>query len=250
MEINELLLLSRNDIPFPQGQLTVHQPTLKEIAYIGETNFFMGCELLNFSKENLLDQDKTNLTNQTDFNVLMVILNDRKNAAFASYVISANMVLTLMFPQYRIQIEKQQITFVNPETHEQGAITNDNFNEFKDLVTKIFGLKSKKSEESYNPKGDLAKKIADKINKSKKKIAEEKGKQNKKIAIYSRYVSILSVAENKDINTLMQYSVYQLLDEFTRFEMKQQYDTYFQAKLAGAKDLKDVDNWMKDIHEI
>ena len=27
-----------------------------------------------------------------------------------------------------------------------------------------------------------------------------------------------------------------------------EYDIYVQAKMAGAKDLEEVDNWMKDIH--
>lgn len=34
-KLDELLLLSGNDIPFIEAQITIHQPTLKEIAYIG-----------------------------------------------------------------------------------------------------------------------------------------------------------------------------------------------------------------------
>jgi len=34
--MDELLLLSGNDLPFPEARLTVHQPRLKEIAYITE----------------------------------------------------------------------------------------------------------------------------------------------------------------------------------------------------------------------
>ena len=49
--IGELLLLSGNDIPFPEAKVTIHQPTLKEIAYIGEEAFFLGCGFLNFSKK-------------------------------------------------------------------------------------------------------------------------------------------------------------------------------------------------------
>lgn len=36
---NDLLLLSGNDIAFTEAQLTVHQPIIKEIAYIGEETF-------------------------------------------------------------------------------------------------------------------------------------------------------------------------------------------------------------------
>ena len=51
--LNELLLLSGNDIPFEEAKISIHQPTIKEIAYIGEENFFTGCEFLRFSKDNL-----------------------------------------------------------------------------------------------------------------------------------------------------------------------------------------------------
>ena len=49
--IDYLLLLSKNDIPFVEAGVLIHQPTVKEIAFIGQENFFLGCEILNFSKK-------------------------------------------------------------------------------------------------------------------------------------------------------------------------------------------------------
>ena len=81
------------------------------------------------------------------------------------------------------------------------------------------------------------------------KLALEKDKEsNKKIDIISRYVSILAVGQKKDMNTFFNYTVYQLFDEFKRYQLKEGYDIYIQAKMAGAKDLKEVDDWMADIH--
>ena len=51
--LNDLLLLSGNDIPFESANLIIHQPTIKEIAYIGEDAFFTGCDFLKFSKDRL-----------------------------------------------------------------------------------------------------------------------------------------------------------------------------------------------------
>ena len=51
------------------------------------------------------------------------------------------------------------------------------------------------------------------------------------------------------MNSFMKYTVYQLFDEFQRFELKQEYDLYIKAKLAGAKDMKDPEDWRKDLHE-
>ena len=46
----------------------------------------------------------------------------------------------------------------------------------------------------------------------------------------------------------MHYTVFQLKDECKRYQIKQSFDMYVQAKMAGAKDLDEVDNWMEDIH--
>ena len=100
----------------------------------------------------------------------------------------------------------------------------------------------------YNPAGDLSRKIAEKLKERQRILAKQKGEKQGKIAIFSRYISILAVGQQKDINSLMQYTVYQLFDEYQRFELKMQSDWYLQARLAGAKDLKEVEDWMKDIH--
>ena len=89
---------------------------------------------------------------------------------------------------------------------------------------------------------EYKKRIADKLKKRHQKLAEKNSEPVKKVAILSRYVSILSVGEQKDMNSFMQYTVYQLFDEFKRYELKMSYDFYFQAKLAGAKDLQEVDD--------
>ena len=90
--LNELLLLSGQDIPFEAAGLTFHPLTMNEIALIGEERFFVGCELLRFSKESLSDEDKNNLVNYDDFQILMSILND-KSVSVQSNITSALLVL-------------------------------------------------------------------------------------------------------------------------------------------------------------
>ena len=107
---------------------------------------------------------------------------------------------------------------------------------------------SKEAMGGYNPVGKKASKIAEKLRKAKEKINKINSDNNDNIAVFSRYISILSVGENKDMNELMDYSVYQLKDEFQRFQKKQAYDMYISAKMAGAKDLDEVDHWMDEIH--
>jgi len=240
---NELLFLSGNDIPFIEAQITIHQPTIKEIAYIGEEAFFTGCELINFSKNILSEQDKVNLENKTNFDILIAILRER-NAVMQRNRNCVEMVLALIFPWYTIDIKQDAIVLAKEE--ENHSINNENFEAFKVIFNQMFAF-SRDNTRDYNPSGEIARQIAEKLQKRHQKLAElNEGK--KKIDILSRYISILAVGEQKDINSLLNLSVYQLFDEFERFKLKMNYDIYFQAKMAGAKDLKEVEDWMKDIH--
>lgn len=240
---NELLLLSGNDIPFPEARVTVHQPTIREIAYIGEESFYTGCEFLRFSKDKLSDEDKIHLENYTNFDILMSIMKEQ-NITIMKNKTCVLMVLALIFPDYQIILE-DNITLIKEK--ENFIIDNKNYDSFLDILNSIFCL-STSDENKYNPSGDMAKKITDKLKKRHQKLAETQKEKPNKVAILSRYVSILAVGQKKDINSFMQYTVYQLFDEFKRYELKLNWDIYLQAKMAGAKDLKEVDDWMKDIH--
>ena len=240
-KLNELLLLSGNDIPFGAARCVVHQPSIKEIAYIGEEIFQVGSHFLLFNKDSLQMQDKSGLENQSNFHIFMSVMNSRENAKHKT---DAIMVLTLMFPNAEVKIDKDKI-LLQLENFES-SINEFNFDEFQDIVRQMFCLHGMADESQYNPADALAKKIAEKLKKRQQKIAEQNGE--KKINLFSRYISILAVGLKKDMNELMQYTVYQLMDEFERFRLKQEFDVYVQAKMAGAKDLEEVENWMEDIH--
>jgi hypothetical protein len=241
---NELLLLSNNDIPFVEAQLTIHQPTLNEISLIGEKNFFTGCQFLTFSKERLDEKDRIGLEDKSDFDIFMSVMCSSEKVDFKDSVMS---LLTLIFPNYSIKFINNEILLAGNDTITR--INNDNYNIFKDIIVSMFLLnESDGSIVGYNPADGRAKKIADKLNKYKDKIAQMKGDEKSKIAVFSRLVSILSVGLQKDKNDLMNYTVFQIKDEFSRYQSKQSFDMYVQAKMAGAKDLEEVDNWMEDIH--
>jgi hypothetical protein len=241
--IDELLLLSGNDIPFRTGRCSVHQPRISEIAYIGEEAFHIGVRFLLFNKDNLDMQDKSGLENQSNFNIFMSVMN---SAESAKHKTDAILVLTLMFPNAKVKIEKDKI-LLQLENFES-SVNEYNFDEFQDIVRQIFCVSSMGGENGqYNPADELANKIAEKFKKRQQKLAGMKD-EVQKVNIFSRYASILVVGLQKDMNQIMQYTVYQIMDEFERFRLKQDFDIYVQAKMAGAKDMEEVKNWMEDIH--
>lgn len=239
MKLDELLLLSGNDIPFFGATITLHQPTLKEIGLIGEENFHIGCYFLTFNKNNLSEEDKINLESQSDFDIFMSVMNSKDKAKHKT---DALMVLALLFPQCKLKVTKTEI-LLQLENF-SSSINKQNYDEFKDILNQIFCLTAE-GEKEYDPADDLAARIAEKL-KNRKKL---KGQQNTaKVSIYSQYISILAVGLKKDMNSLVNYTVYQLRDEFKRFQLKENFDMYVRAKLAGAQDLEEVSNWMEDIH--
>lgn len=242
---NELILQSKNDIPFPEARINIHQPTISEISLIGEESFRMGCQSLTISKNDLSDKDKINLENQTDFEIFMSIMREAKKTTVYT---NALLVLTLLFPEYTIQFKTDKILLKKPDKKDESFINEANFSIFRDIINNMFRLNKTFEKSQYNPADKLAAKIAAKLQKGKEKINKLKTGDIKKVAVYSRYVSILAVGEEKDKNDLMQYTVSQLEDEFERFRLKDQFENYVKMKLAGAKDLQEVEDWMKDLY--
>lgn len=245
--MQKLLLLSGNDLPFIGGKINIHQPKLKQIAFLGQNNFYLGSNFLCFSKEKLDEKDKLNLVNQSDFDILMSMMNVKVKQIQKS-IISAELVLSLIFPGY--QLKKMPnlllLTKVNEDgTKEQGIINNDNFQQFKQIITEMFCLSGFIAND-YNPANKLAEQIAKKLRQRHKKLDKKERSEKKQINILNRYISILALANHHTISQLMEYTVYQLFDEFKRFEKKYSYESWMSAKLAGAQDLQDVESWLSD----
>ncbi|MCD8210472.1 MAG: hypothetical protein LUC37_02880, partial [Prevotella sp.] len=190
--LDELLLLSGNDIPFEKAKLIIHQPTLKEIAYIGEEPFFIGCELLNFSKDILSSEDKNDLRDSSNFEVFMSIMADRQNTMLKRNRTCAMMVLALIFPEYRMQMTSTALVFTQVDDEENsGELNNDNFDDFKAILNQMFCLDKTKGDAAlnYNPQDARSRKIAEKLQEGRRKAAEAK-KEPQKVSVFSRYISI------------------------------------------------------------
>ena len=240
------LLLSGMDIPFPEARVNIVQPKVKDILYISEDSFYSGCELLNFSKDVLYQQDKVGLEDKTNFDILMSIMTDKSKE---SQVVRNNalMVLTLLFPDFIIRLLPASIELEKEEN--KFYIDNRNFEEFKQILKQMFCLEEHNEKNpEYNPGGSKAAAIAEKLKKARMQ-KQQTSAEHKEIIIISKYVSILSVGLKLNINEIeSEYTLYQLFEQQKRFSLKEQNDIYLKAKLAGAKDLKEIDNWMDDIH--
>ena len=180
----------------------------------------------------------------------MSIMNTKADAVKMS-VQSAELVLSLIFPNYELK-KMPNLLLLNREEQDgsktQITINNDNYEQFKQILKSIFCLQVA-SGSNYNPANKMAEQIAKKLQERQKMLSKKSG-ENKQISILYRYVSILALGNHHTIPQLMEYTVYQLFNEFKRFEKKYSYDVWFQAKLAGAENLEDVDNWLSDEEKV
>ena len=244
--MNNLSLRTGADIPFPEGRLVIHQPTIKEIGFIGENTFFLGCGFLSFSKDILNDRDKSRLEEIDDFNILMSIMMGKNiDINLKENVESAQQVLLLLFPNNDITFEAEQVKIG------EGFINKNNFVKFKQILKEMFQLSFKNDgvQKEYKPANSAAAAIAEKLKKRHEKLAQLNGTDSHNIQIFGRYMSIISTYQGISYLDLTQYTVFQLYDIFSRIQLKMAYDMAIQAKMAGAKDVKNPEDWMKDLYK-
>ena len=176
----------------------------------------------------------------------MSIINNKTDNTIQTSKAAAELVLSLIFPNFEL-VKMPNLLMLNKQTEEgkeQIIINNDNFEQFKNILKEMFCLFSTGGYD-YNPADKLAEQIVNKLKQRHKKL-NQKENGNKEIDILGRYISILALGNHHTIPELMQYTVYQLFNEFKRFEKKFSYDAWYQAKLAGAQGLQDVNSWLSD----
>lgn len=237
-----LALMTGIDIPIQQLQVNIHQPTIKEISYIGEEEFFIALQYLSINKNSYI-QDQAFLQSASNFDIFITLINDDRAKQQKEKVLS---LLTLLFPTHKIFITPQSIILNN----ENGTsmIDANSFECIQEIIKKIFCLNSEAMGQnlSFNPKGKKAKEIADKIMKGRKKISEEKG-ENKE-SVLTRYLSILAIGSNKSLDELINLTIFQVYDLIERYSMFVNWDIDIRSRLAGAKAEGKPDNWMRNIH--
>lgn len=231
------------DLPIPECQLVAHQPTISEIAFIGEADFFIGVQALCLYKSMFIE-DKTLSDDITNFQIFMTIMMDKESKKQKNAV---NMVLKLCFPEYKILITPNSLIF-NKEGQPQIMIDEKNFDSLQSILRKIFCMKDgPMDQQAFNPGNAKAQEIAKKLMRGRDRIAAEKGGSNS--SVFSQYISILTVGlSSMSMQDLTKLTMFQLYDLIDRYNLYVKWDLDIRARLAGAKPKEESDNWMKNIH--
>lgn len=237
-----LAMMCGTDLPVPECQLIIHQPRIREIALLGEQDFFVGAQCLTLNKSMFTTEDKGLLTDINNFQIFMMVMNEKEAKEKKT---ATTQVLQLLLPSCKILFTPRSLVI----SSEGKTITIDenNFEFLQDVLKMVFCSKNgPMDQQSFNPSNDKAREIAEKLMKGRARIAAEKGEINS--SIFSQYLSILSIGTSMQLQNLMDLTMFQLYDLVERYNLYIAWDIDLRSRLAGGKPDRHPDNWMKNIH--
>ena len=237
-----LALMCGTDYPVPECQLLIHQPRIKEIALIGESDFFSGVQCLCLNKT-MFVQDETLLANTNNFQIFMTIMSEKEAI---DKRIAVQQVCTLLFPKHKVSFTPRSMIL-----NENGSfitIDDTNFQALQDAVSAICCLKTgPMDQQAFNPANAKAKEIAEKLMRGRQRVAAQRGDNN--TSIFSQYLSIITVGlHSMSLQDATELTMFQLYDLVERYMLYINWDMDVRCRLAGGKPENTPDNWMKNIH--
>lgn len=239
-----LALMTGCDYPIPECQLTLHQPTIKEIGLIGENDFFTGSQCLSIYKSMFVTEDKSALDDINNFQIFMTVMRDKESMSKKHSVLQ---VLTLFFPKYdKVLFTPQSLIFQSKDGNV--IIDENNFDFLQEAIRTVTCSKSgPMDQQAFNPANDKAREIAEKLMRGRQRVAAQNGSAN--TSIFSLYLSILSIGLSMPITDLVNCTMFQLYDLMERYSLYMNWDLDVRTRLAGGKPDSQPENWMKNIHQ-
>lgn len=237
-----LALMCGTDYPVPECQIVLHQPQIKEIALVGESDFFSGIQCLCVNKS-MFAKDETDLSSINNFQIFMTIMSEKEAAEKKAAV---QQVCTLLFPKDKVLFTPRSMLITGGEGSIQ--IDETNFEFLQSAISTIFCMKTgPMDQQSFNPANTKAREIAEKLMRGRQRVAAQKGGLN--TSIFSQYLSILTVGvQSMSLQDCMDLTMFQLYDLVERYTLYVNWDIDIRCRLAGGKPDSQPDNWMKEIH--
>ena len=237
-----LALMCGTDYPVPECQLTIHQPRIKEISLIGESDFFTGIQCLCLNKSMFI-KDESLLADTNNFQIFMTVMNEKEAA---DKKLAVQQVCTLLFPNDKVLFTPRSLMV----SRENGSIMIDesNFEYLQQAISNICCLKTgPMDQQAFNPADKKAREIAEKLMRGRQRVAAQKGETN--VSVFTQYLSILTIGiGSMSLQDMTDLTMYQLYDLVERYMLYVNWDMDVRCRLAGGKPDNQPDNWMKNIH--
>lgn len=243
MRDNRLALMTGIEIPIPECRLIAHQPTLTDIAFIGETDFFVGMQCLCISK-NMVVQDESLLESTNNFQIFMTVMSEQETKDKKDATLS---VLALLFPNYKIMVTPRSLIFSS--NGEAITVDENNFDALQEIIKEIFCFNTgPMDQQAFNPGDAKSREIAQKLMRGRQRVAAQHAQQGDGGSAFGKYISILTIGAHVDFVSAMKLTMFQLYDLIERYYLYTNWDIDVRTRLAGGKPDSRPDDWMKSIH--
>jgi hypothetical protein len=163
------------DIPIEECKLIIHQPSIKEISYIGELDFLTGVQTFCIKKNVFMLEGKNLLEDMNNFEIFMTIMSAEEAA---EKKISVQKMLKLFFPDYQVMITPRSLVFIK-DGQESVMVDENNFDFLQDAIFNICclgGGPGGGSAEVFNPADKKAREIAEKLMRGRRRVAAQNPK--------------------------------------------------------------------------
>lgn len=208
----------------PECNIFITPPNARQITQYGENKFFEAVSLITKLEDIVseIKQGNPGLSTYDNFQILMILLQEQYE--MEELVTS---FFELVCPDFTISFGDKSIDFTaHGSEYVNGRIHTYNYPSVKTALVELF-LPQDVNDAEYNPANDAAAKIAEKLRKAKEKIKNQKKSDgNDNVSIIAMYVSTLAVGMCIDINTLYNYTLFQIYDVYNRYWLKSKYDMY------------------------
>jgi len=238
MIIDKLTLIMGVPISIPSLGLTINQPTLKDIAAIGEDRFYTSLAYFLITKKALPEEfHESEISDLEVFLFFLSVAESMRLDVVALFQLCIDDLDSILFFQDEIKITLS--------SGQECIINQEGFSLLKEIFKQIFKLGA--DLDKYNPANSAAEKIAEKLKKRQEKISKLKSDKENEDSKISNLISVLAIGSNSNsLKDLENFTLYQFLVQIQRFGMYESYNNQISAMMQGAEDIELVD-WYKKI---
>lgn len=230
------MLVTGIDIPVEAFGITIHQPRVREIAMLGEQNYFIALSIFRMNKKQL-HIESPDVTNWMIFNESLA----QKMEGIKDVRALLSNFLQLFFttkinigPRSLIIQNKDQLINIEPEQ----------FDDFQELIGIVGGASLLSgSKEEFNPANRLAAEIAEKMKKARARLAALQP-QAKSKGFLARYIRAVAIATANSLSDVTEMTILQLNSLMQTYLAWEAYDLDVKSRLAGAKNDNKLVHWM------
>lgn len=236
--VDDLQIISGIDIPIDALGLTIHQPRVKEIAMLGEQNYFIALSIFKMTKENL----KIESPEVNNWLILQESLKQQIDGVKNVRTLISNFMQLFFLSKSTLG---PRSIIIDAETGLQN-IEPEQFDILQQVVGEIGGASLLvPAEEQFKPANKRAAEIAEKMKKARKKLAAAQGQDKQKsqgfLARYVKAVATVTANSLEEVNNMTLLQLNELMQSYLGWEA---YDLEVKSRLAGAKGDDKLVHWI------